>query len=144
MKDWLMCSGRDLGSKLCNREGYLCQHLSFILCGKTTEGKSRSKPDSGNLAVRNCRGGLWKHAAWSDNHLPRSRKRRIPGKLIGPKTGVRHISISTNPLPNVCCCRYHYENTAGRNIPATVFDTISHRFGNRKTWGTGFKPHPAA
>ena len=32
------------------------QHLSFMLYGKATEGKSGSKPDLGNLAVRDCRG----------------------------------------------------------------------------------------
>ena len=72
----------------------MCQHLSFILYGKTTEGKSRSKPDPGNLAVRDCRGACGNmlhgliticHEVGNDGYLGSYR----------PKTGVRHISIST-------------------------------------------------
>jgi hypothetical protein len=62
------------------------------------KGKSRSKPDPGNLAVRDCRGACGNmlhglvticHEVGNDGYL---------GSYL-PKTGVRHISISTNPGP---------------------------------------------
>jgi len=74
----------------------VCQHFSFILYGKTTEGKSRSKPDPGNLAVRDCRGACGNmlrglvticHEVGNDGYRG----------SYWPKTGVRHISISTTP-----------------------------------------------
>ena len=73
---------------------YVCQHLSFISNGKATEGKSRSKPDPGNLAVRDCRGACRNmlhgliticHEVGNDGYRGSYR----------PKTGVRHIPIST-------------------------------------------------
>jgi hypothetical protein len=46
-------------------------------------GKCGSRqPDSGNPTVRDETGGLRKRYAWSDGHLPRSRKRRILWKPV--------------------------------------------------------------
>jgi len=72
----------------------VCQHLSFIANGKTTEGKSRSKPDPGNLAVRDCRGacGNMLHGLITICHEVGNDGYR---GSYWPKTGVRHISIST-------------------------------------------------
>ena len=90
-----MYSGSDLGSKSCNRGAYVCQHLSFILCGKTTKGKSRSKPDPGNLAVRDCRGACRNmlHGLITICHEVGNDRYR---GSYWPKTGVRYISISTH------------------------------------------------
>ena len=73
---------------------YVCQHLSFLSNGKTTEGKSRSKPDPGNLAVRDCRGasGNMLHGLITICHEVGNDAYQ---GSYWPKTGVRYISIST-------------------------------------------------
>src|SRR5664280_1442102 len=100
MKGWLTSYRSDLGSKPLGRGVYVCQHLSFISNGKTTEGKSRSKPDPGNLAVRDCRGacGNMLHGLITICHEVGNDGNR---GSYWPKTGVRHISISTNPVTHV-------------------------------------------
>jgi len=84
----------------------VCQHLSFISNGKATEGKSRSKPDPGNLAVRDCRGACRNmlhgliticHEVGNDGYRG----------SYWPKAGVRYISISTIRIRFCCnfnCC----------------------------------------
>jgi hypothetical protein len=82
MKGRLTSYRSNLGSKPWGRGVYVCQHLSLISDGKTTEGKSRSEPEPGNLAFRDRRGACGNMLQWFDNHLPRSRKRWIQWKLL--------------------------------------------------------------
>ena len=72
----------------------MCQHLSLISDGKTTEGKSRSEPEPGNLAFRDRRGacGNMLHGLITICHEVGNDGYR---GSYWPKTGVRHISIST-------------------------------------------------
>jgi len=73
------------------------QHLSFLLSGKATEGRSGSEPDPGNPAVRDRRGAC-------GNVIMTGAGLRANGKLL-----------EHPPDPKMVCAPHFYPDRKGRN-----------------------------